>query len=162
MQWFKNITSIDELRQKYKELLIKYHPDNNPDTDTTKTMQSINSEYDSLIKSLKGTHTTTNTTDFSEDELKNVLNELIKILGNNQLVQVEIIGRFIWLSGDTYPFRKEFKNLGFKFSSKKKMWYWGQLKSHNRTEYDISYIRNKYGSVVFRDNNRVEPVGIES
>lgn len=37
-KWFEGISNIDTLRQKYKELLIKYHPDNNPDTDTTEIM----------------------------------------------------------------------------------------------------------------------------
>lgn len=27
-KWFRNITTIEELRSEYKELLKKYHPDN--------------------------------------------------------------------------------------------------------------------------------------
>ena len=46
-KWLMNLSSIDELRQRYKELLIKYHPDNNSE-DTTSIMQEINSEYENV------------------------------------------------------------------------------------------------------------------
>ena len=50
MKWFSNINTIADLRNRYKQLLIKYHPDNNPNTDTTAIMQKINSEYDELLE----------------------------------------------------------------------------------------------------------------
>lgn len=50
MKWFENVTTLDELRQTYKKLLIKYHPDNNPGTDTTPIIQEINVNYDLLLK----------------------------------------------------------------------------------------------------------------
>lgn len=79
MTYFKNVTTLEELRKQYKELLKKYHPDNiNGSTETT---QEINTEYDNLFKVLKDRHekeTTDNTTgkadfnnkkyDFSEDK----------------------------------------------------------------------------------------------
>ena len=66
IKWLNSINSIDELRQKYKELLIKYHPDNNKD-DTTLQMQEINSEYDYLIKKLKGGLTITTYVNILDD-----------------------------------------------------------------------------------------------
>ena len=123
MKWFDSITDIDSLRQKYKELLVKYHPDNNTGTDTTETMQEINSEYDRLIKVFKGVHTDNSTSDFSEDELKNILNELVKIKAN---ITIELVGRWIWVYGpDTKTIKNRLKELGFRWSSKKEKWHWG-------------------------------------
>ena len=78
-KWFANITSLDELRNQYKKLLIKYHPDNNHNLDTTDVMQEINSEYDQLLNHFKDNHTNTQT----ETELKKTLNEVIKLHATN-------------------------------------------------------------------------------
>ena len=75
MKWFENVTTLDELRQTYKKLLIKYHPDNNPKTDTTPIIQEINVNYDLLLKQLQQNSTSNQYNDFSDDELKNILND---------------------------------------------------------------------------------------
>lgn len=77
IKWLNNLNSVDELRQKYKELLVKYHPDNNKD-DTTSIMQEINSEYDYLIKKLKGESTSNDNFSFDDSEFKSILDVLIK------------------------------------------------------------------------------------
>ena len=38
------------LKKKYRKLMLKYHPDKNPDTDTTSTSQEITSAYEVLSK----------------------------------------------------------------------------------------------------------------
>ena len=95
MKWFENVTTLDELRQTYKKLLIKYHPDNNPKTDTTPIIQEINVNYDLLLKQLQQNSTSNQYNDFSDDELKNILNELIKLKAN---ITIELIGSWIWIS----------------------------------------------------------------
>ena len=39
-------------------------------------------------------------------------------------ITIEICGTFIWISGNSYPYRKELKEIGFKWASQKKQWYW--------------------------------------
>ena len=52
-------------------------------------MQEINSEYDYLIKKLKGESTSTyDDSSFSEDDFKHILNELAKIHSN---IVIEIV-----------------------------------------------------------------------
>lgn len=157
MQWFVNIKTIDELRQKYKELLIKYHPDNNPNKDTTSIMQQINSEYDALVKTLKGVQPENDTsTDFSEDELKRILNELVKIKAN---ITIEVVGSWIWVYGpETIVIRNQLKELGFKWSATKSKWHWGTSTHRITKPVDMSFIRAKYGSTiyqVFREEQKV-------
>ena len=50
MKWFKEVTSIEELRSQYKALALKNHPDVGG---TVKAMQEINAEYDALFARLK-------------------------------------------------------------------------------------------------------------
>lgn len=40
--YFKNVTTLEELRKQYKELLKAHHPDNGGDV---AIMQEINAEY---------------------------------------------------------------------------------------------------------------------
>lgn len=54
MKYFNNVSTLEDLRRQYKELLKKYHPDN-PQS-STEACQEINAEYDRLFKVLKDKH----------------------------------------------------------------------------------------------------------
>jgi len=49
-KYFENISTLEELRKQYKELLKLHHPDNGGNLEI---MQEINAEYDRLFKILK-------------------------------------------------------------------------------------------------------------
>lgn len=156
LMWFENIKDIDELRQKYKELLIKYHPDNNPDNDTTKAMQSINSEYDNLIRTLKGVIMENTTSDYSEDELKRILNELVKLKVN---ITIELIGHWIWVYGpDTKIIKKYLKELGFRWAPRKGKWHWGTSNHKVTKAMDMEFIRLKYGSTIYTTSKEEQKI----
>ena len=155
--YFNNVQTLDELRKQYRDLLKKYHPDNGGSEEETK---AINVEYERLFKILKDKHTRQDTTDsntdsktsydnmrynFEEDEL---LREMLQKVIHLSVITIEIIGKWLWISGNTYQYRKEFKDLGFKFASQKKSWYWHsdafRIRSHKKLSMDD--IRNYYGS----------------
>ena len=46
-KWFKDVTTIEELRKRYRELLKMYHPDN--EKGSVEITQEINAEYDRLF-----------------------------------------------------------------------------------------------------------------
>ena len=155
-KYFKNVNSLEELRKQYKKLLKKYHPDNA--TGSTKATQEINAEYDRLFKVLKNKYESRHTSDtngskadfnkkyydFSEDQaLRDMLN---KIIGFNS-VTIEIIGNWIWCF-DSFGFRKELKELGFKYAGQKKAWYWHSEAFRKRSKKTLSMddIRSYYGS----------------
>lgn len=153
-KYFNNVRTLEDLRRQYKELLKKYHPDN-PDGSTQIT-QAINTEYDSLFKDIKDRHdkgqTDGNRTayddmkySYEEDErLRAVLNKIISFVGIN----IEIIGAWVWIDGNTYSYKKELKDMGFKWANEKKKWYFHteafRKKSHKKLTIDD--IRNYYGS----------------
>ena len=94
-------------------------------------MQEINSEYEEKIK----TATQGNS---------NIINELLDI----ESLIIEIIGVFVWVSGDTRTHKEKLKELGYRYSSNKKMWYYvlkKDLKYRRGTKRTIEQIKNKYG-----------------
>ena len=159
-KYFENIRTLEQLRKQYKELLKLHHPDNGGDL---QIMQEINAEYDRMFKILKDQHENSSADsgtanadynnmkyDFAEDEkLREILNRIIHFEG----MDIELVGAWIWVSGNTYACKKELKELGFRWASQKKMWYWHsetfRKKSHKTLSMDD--IRNYYGST--RVNN---------
>ena len=73
-----------------------------------------------------------------------IINQIIGLQG----IIIELIGNWIWISGNTYPYKSQLKQIGFYFAPKKIMWYYRppDYKSSNRNPKTIDYIRLKYGS----------------
>ena len=106
MKWFNNVTTIEELRKQYRELLRKYHPDN--EHGDTKITQEINAEYDLVFADLsKKTqaehHSYTHNANEENQAFKEVLNRIIHINAD-----IEIIGSWIWVHGG-YEYRELLK-----------------------------------------------------
>ena len=156
-RYFKNAETLEQLRKQYKDLLKKHHPDNGGNlTD----MQEINAEYDRLFKVLKDRHesksaeNTENNAktdfnnmkyDFSEDaKLREVLQQIITFDGIN----IEIVGCWIWVDGNTYSYKDTLKGIGFKWAREKKKWYFHTEAFRKRSHKKLSMedIRNYYGS----------------
>jgi DnaJ-class molecular chaperone len=162
--YFKNPTTLEELRRQYKELLKRYHPDN--PNGSTEATQQINMEYDNFFKILKDRHekekqTNSNTEksnydnmkyDFTENKkLREVLEKIITFTDIN----IEICGGWIWVDGNTYQYKEALKKIGFKWAREKKMWYFHteafRKKSHKKLSMDD--IRSYYGSTEVETKN---------
>lgn len=156
MAYFKDISTLEELRKQYRDLLKKFHPDNaNGSTEAT---QEINAEYDRLFKGLKDRHEKTADSkdegtrayfnkmkyDFTEDaKLREMLGKIIGFDG----ITIEIIGNWIW-AFDSYIYHKELKELGFRYARNKKAWHFHTEAFRKRSHKSLSMedIRNYYGS----------------
>lgn len=164
MTYFKNVNTLEELRKQYKELLKQYHPDNaNGSTEAT---QEINAEYDRLFKQLKNKHESKQTStdgakadfnankyDFEADEkLREVLQKIINFANIN----IEIVGCWLWVDGNTYEYKDTLKALGFKWAREKKKWYFHSEVFRKRSKRKLSMddIRNLYGSTEVQTEER--------
>ena len=166
MTYFKNTNTLEELRKQYKELLKRYHPDN--PNGSTEATQQINQEYEKLFKLLKDKHDSRQTSntekktsfynnmkyDFSEDiKLREVLNKVINFTD----VTIGLCGSWIWISGNTYQYKKELREIGFKWAPNKKAWYWHSEAFRKRSNKKLSMndIRNYYGSTEVQPEQRM-------
>lgn len=156
MTYFKDVTTLEELRRQYKELLKQYHPDT--PNGSTEATQQINIEYEVLFNRLKNSHESKQTKtdneksdfnkmkwDFAEDT---ALREMLQKIINLSDITIEICGAWIWIFGNTYQHREVLKEYGFKFGSTKKAWYWHSEAFRKRSHKTLSMndIRNYYGS----------------
>jgi len=146
MKWFKEVKTLDELRSMYRKLAMQYHPDKGG---STACMQEINDEYDQLSKTLINSNTTftegrKSWEHFVSSEIRNKLNEIIFLEG----VTIEIIGSWIWITGNTKPVKDHLKSHGFRFSPNKLAWYWqyGDYRKMNGKQFTMEEIRAMWGS----------------
>lgn len=122
LEEIKNTNTLAELKATYKNWCMKLHPDLSGE-DTLEDMKELNNAYEEHFKMLKTREMNKDKKDrekfsFNEapEDLINIINTLIKFKG----LQIDIVGNWIWLSGNTYPYKEEIKALKFHWSKAKK------------------------------------------
>lgn len=145
MNYFKDCTNIEEVKARYRDLAKQFHPDRGGDT---ATMQAINAAYSiAVIQIARGEKRT-------EQEINDILTDnekyryAIDAIINIPGINIELVGSWIWVTGDTKPHRETLKNALFFWASKKLAWYFrtSEYKCKSQHPQDLDEIRNKYGS----------------
>ncbi len=147
MIFFQNCHTEQDLKIRYKELAKIHHPDRGGETET---MQKINTEYSYLIKNiwkLKDENLDESELEekiFNDERYRNAIN-LILNLPN---IEIELVGIWIWVTGNTFEVKDKLKEAGFFFASKKIAWYFrtDENKVKNKKEMSLEQIKVKYGS----------------
>ena len=153
MKYFENCQSLEEAKKLLKSLARQHHPDMGG---SVEVMQDINNQFDEFCKNFvkqnygfKSADTENSemhegSFDDIPEEFYNIIMELLKIDG----IVVELIGRWIWISGDTYNHKEQLKSFGCRYAKNKKMWYWHKDEdfSFNRRKMSIDEIRSLHGS----------------
>ncbi len=151
MKWFNECQTLEEVKATYKKLAKQYHPDLGGDT---VTMQEINKEYAfASAKAIKGANLSEEETEheiLSSEEYRKAIEKIIHLDG----ITIELVGYWIWVTGDTYPVRAILKDAGFFFAPKKLAWYFrtAEYKVSKGGKKSLDEIRDKYGSEVLNDN----------
>jgi len=152
MNYFKNITTIEEAKKLFRELAKLNHPDKGG---SLEAMQKINFEYDLICSQiLTGQNLTEKEfkTAFTDSQK---VKEIIEKIGNLPLINIEIVGSWLWVTGLTQPVKKELKTAGLFWASKKLAWFYKspEEKSKSRGNTNLDEIRAKYGSVSINNKN---------
>ena len=136
---FSEVTGINEAKKVYKTLAKKLHPDVGGSEEEFKLLNAI---YNDFIE---------NKIYFSNDfKIDLDLEKIISQILHFENITIELVGSWIWLSGDTKEIKDKLKELGFKWASRKKMWYYGEMKGKSHGEKSLDEIKDKYGSKTFK------------
>ena len=132
---FKGIEGINEAKKIYKQLAKKLHPDVGGSDELFKMLNSI---YTNILEN--GIYFSN---EFKFDlEIEKIISQIL----HYENILIEVVGSWIWLSGDTKEIKDKLKDdLGFKWASKKKMWFYGEMKGRNPKEKSMEEIKGKYG-----------------
>lgn len=151
MKWFNECGTLEEVKSAYKKLAKQYHPDLGGDT---ATMQEINKEYAfASAKAIKGANLSEEQTEseiLSSEAYRQAIEKVILLDG----ITLELVGYWLWATGNTFPVRTTLKDAGFMFASKKLAWYFrtAEYKVSKGGKKTLDEIRNKYGSEILNED----------
>ncbi|KIR01623.1 hypothetical protein P261_00437 [Lachnospiraceae bacterium TWA4] len=154
MKYFSTVKDLNELRKQYRHLVKMYHPDNGGNLEVIK---EVNVEYEQLFKQLKNHESVTGNAEYTNKKYDAELDRAIRDIINqiiNLAIEIEICGSWIWIGGNTYSSKNQLKELGFKWASKKRMWYWHSPEEKAKKSKGLSMdaIREIYGSRTVKAN----------
>lgn len=156
INYFSDCHSIEQIKTRYRELAQKFHPDHAGGSN--EIMKEINLQYESYKgMTFKATNHETGKEYSSTFDPFDGYREIINSIINIPNITIELIGTWIWITGETKPIKEYLKELGFKFSGKKLAWYYhsGQYRKKSKKNLSIEEIRNMYGSEkVNRDQDK--------
>ena len=140
---FQDIEGINEAKKIYKTLAKKLHPDIGGSEEDFKILNEI---YNNLIE---------HKIYFSNSSKFDIeLEKIISLILHFENINIELVGSWIWVSGDTREIKEKLKEIGFKWASKKKMWYYGEMKAKNPNPKSLDEIKAKYGSETLKSNEK--------
>jgi len=171
MNYFINCNTMEEAHTLYKALARQNHPDVGGDL---RTMQEINAQYAQFCATFARTEgyerqrqahseNRKSAADFHNlDEVTEVLRAKIEFALNLGGVDIELMGLWVWLTGETRQHKDAIKAQGFKWAHKKQAWYFAGVPSFNRQEKSLDEIRSMYGSQKFEKRQEEERTRIPS
>lgn len=144
MQHFNGCTTIEQVKILYKKLAMENHPDRGGDT---ATMQAINTEYAfACAKIAKGAGLNDEEANIEiklSEEYRQVIEKIIHLPG----IVIEIVGNWIWVTGNSKPVKDELKAAGLFYASKKIAWYYrNEFFKTRGNNAPLEQIRKRYGS----------------
>ena len=132
----------DDLKSAYRQACKKYHPDVNPNG--LELMKMINTAYDFLKKHLNKWHYQSINHGIPIDQVMQEIFDKIKHIPG---IEPEVCGTWLWVSGDTKPYKKQLKEAGLRWARKKARWYWRPegYRKKSRRVFTMDEIRLTFG-----------------
>ncbi|MDA8113672.1 MAG: DnaJ domain-containing protein [Acidithiobacillus sp.] len=160
MSYFTPPFTRESIRQQYRELAKRYHPDINHAPDATAIMQAINAEYTRLMNAATREEMpgrSENSYSYQADtneRLRQEIEKAVRLAHRFNFLSIEVTGYWIWIHGlqrrGATPANDEamaaVKALDYRYAPNKQLWYFPVIPCRHGRGADMDYIRSKYGS----------------
>lgn len=163
--YFSQTQNVTDIKKLFRELALANHPDRGGDT---AVMQEINRQYQNA---LAGKHESKDFDDSGvehtyyynaehEEAIAKKIDELLAMKLSN--VEIWLIGKWIWVQGETKGCRDALKTAGLWWHSKRLAWYWKPYegKSSYNSRADLAHLADKYGAKLHKADDSEKAVAI--
>jgi len=149
MQYFENCATVNEVKWHYKRLCMKHHPDRGGNTET---MQEINRQYQEALVRCDKQVDDDGYTYYYNDEIERVImtviDDLLKLKADD--LKIDLIGRWVWVTGNTRPYKDELRRIGLRWNPKRQAWFWRIVgRWTGQSKKDLKGLAEKYGCRTF-------------
>ncbi|EAY31035.1 hypothetical protein [Microscilla marina] len=142
----EQISNKQELKIAYWTLCKQHHPDFHPGIDDT-PIKMINAEYEVLahLMETEGRFEQFKTGE-EQGEIDQMFMEMYLKVCHLPLI-FELVGNWIWVTGDTRAHKETLKKAGFFWAKKKQAWYWRHASQKSWSSgKSLGQIKIKYGA----------------
>jgi hypothetical protein len=149
---FEAVNGINEAKIVFKKLAKILHPDVGG---TNEEFKLLNKIYNDILEnkiyfSNESKFCKCGFAPLHDIELEKIISQIL----HYEDITIEVVGSWIWLSGNTKPIKDKLKELNFKWASKKKMWYYGEMKGKNIKPKSMDEIKSKYGCETLKSKGK--------
>lgn len=127
----------EDLKKQFRRLVKELHPDHGGNAEDFKAMMK---EYEDI--KIHGFRVQAQAEDIILSEaVKEALRKVVTL----EDVEIELVGTWIWLSGNTYEHKDIIKEAGFKWAAKRKRWYFSEEKAKGKFKEDFEELKQHHG-----------------
>lgn len=133
----KYFNSSEDLKKQYRAWCKKLHPDHGGDPEAFREMMEEYQEAQLHGFKQEARNQETELT----AELERALKKIVTLEG----LEIDLVGSWLWVSGETFSFKDILKEAGFKWASKRKKWYFSEEKAKGKFKGDFEQLKAHHG-----------------
>jgi len=152
--FFSGCATVTEIKSLYRRLAMQHHPDHGGDC---KTMQEINAQYLSALAGKNESHERGSDGEqhvyyYNAKDEQAIIDKIAELLHLRLPgIEVWLIGKWIWVKGDTRPVKDALKAAGLRWHGERLAWYWKPYSGYTHYNKDIDFdgLARTYGARMF-------------
>jgi hypothetical protein len=154
--FFDGLSSVSDVKCRYHALAKTYHPDLGG---CLETMKTINSQYHEALKQLNNKQEDGHVYRYNVKIEQNIVDKISELLTLDDVL-IELIGTWIWISGETKKHKEQLKEKGCRWHTKRLCWYWrpAGYSCKQANPGSLELLAKKYGSQMFKQDPKKQLV----